>query len=113
MVSLFTTRRNYKLPIYVFQFQIQWYGKNYAFWHLLDHINSTLFFPFALFCQVISQAMLSCGPAKDLVAPLWSHQKWFPDLLSMLVAEPLRLPSGMKFFGSAVCRKVPSGIGYN
>ena len=56
------------------------------FW---DHLGTYAFPPFTIIRSVLNKVMLSDSLSLVLAAPLWPHREWFPDLLYLLVAEPL------------------------
>ena len=92
-IDLFAARHNAQLPDFV-----SWKPDPLAMAtdafscpHLWEEAYA--FPPFnlvGLCLQTISRARVN---RLLLVAPVWPHQAWYPVLLSMLVAQPVRLPS--------------------
>ena len=91
MVNLFATRLNYKLPVYVSPLPNSQAWKEDPFRISWDHLEAYAFPPFAVIRSVLNKVMVSDGLSLVLVTPLWPHREWFPDPLSLLVAEPLDL----------------------
>ena len=57
------------------------------------NINSYAFPPFSLIGRCLSKIRREEVQRVVLIAPLWTAQPWFPDLMRMLYREPILLPS--------------------
>ena len=90
-IDLFATALNYQLPTYVSPvpdpqawavdaLSLDWNG-----------MSAYAFPPFNLVGRIL-QKFREHSCSLLLVAPLWPRQSWFPELLSLLVADPLALP---------------------
>lgn len=55
-----------------------------ALQHPWDNLEINAFRPFCLIRQVINRVMISQNLRMTLMAPLWPHAKWYPDLLALL-----------------------------
>ena len=90
-VDLFATALNHQLPTYVSPVPD---GEAFAVDALSipwEGMFAYAFPPFNLVGRVVQKAKIhSC--LLILIAPLWSGQPWFPDLLSLLVDFPRELP---------------------
>ena len=91
-VDLFATRLNKRLPLYVSPIPdanalaIDAMSVNW------DGMHAYAFPPFALIPVIINKIRQHhCKIV--LVAPLWAEMSWFPDILRLLVAPPIRIPS--------------------
>ena len=91
-VDLFATRLNKRLPLYVSPIPdanalaIDAMSMNW------DGMHAYAFPPFALIPAIINKIRQHhCKIV--LVAPLWAEMSWFPDILRLLVAPPIRIPS--------------------
>ena len=89
---MFASHLNHKLPVYVFPLLDPQAWKENAFHILWDHLKPYTFLLFAVIQSIINKVMVSDGLSLIEVTPLCPHSEWFPDLLSLLVAEPLKLP---------------------
>ena len=70
------------------QSQISWCGKRKLF-----HILTTYALPlFTFLFKVVLRVLLSARLSLVLVAPCWPQKDWFADVLTPLLAEPLKLP---------------------
>ena len=92
VIDLFATRHNRKLPIFCSAFPDPWAVREDAFQHPWDNLEAYAFPPFCLIRAVINRTMITPNFRLTLVAPLWPHAEWFPDLLSLLVEEPREIP---------------------
>ena len=91
-VDLLATRLNKRLPLYVSPIPdanalaIDAMSMNW------DGMHAYAFPPFALIPAIINKIRQHhCKIV--LVAPLWAEMSWFPDILRLLVAPPIRIPS--------------------
>ena len=48
--------------------------------------------PFAVLRLVINRVLMGSRVRMILIAPMWPQQEWYPDLLTLLVEEPIELP---------------------
>ena len=92
VIDLFATRHNRKLPIFCSAVPDPWALKEDAFQHPWDNLEAYAFPPFCLIRAVINRTLITPNFRVILVAPLWPHAEWFPDLLSLLVEEPREIP---------------------
>ena len=100
MIDLFKTKKkkkNWKLPIYVTLVLHPIVWKEDAFQHSRDHLEVYAFFPFAITRKVPDKS-ISEGLTMVQVVILLPHKEWFPDLLSLLVEQPLHLCFGTSRF---------------
>jgi len=91
MVDLFATRYNRRLPAFISPMQddLAW-GRD-ALTCDWNGLNGYAFPPFAILLTVLRKVQRSVGSCV-VIAPDWPAQPWFPLLLSLSVAKPLRLP---------------------
>ena len=55
-------------------------------------ITPYIFPPFCLTSRILDKISRDQSPACILIAPMWTAQPWFPQLLHMLIANPIKLP---------------------
>ena len=90
-IDLFATRLNNRLPVYVSPIPDDRALAIDALSMNWDRIHAYAFPPFALIPAIISKIRQhQCKIV--LVAPFWPEATWFPELLRLLVAPPIRLP---------------------
>ena len=90
-IDMFATRLNHRLPFYVSLIPDQKALSIDALTMDWNHIHAYAFPPFHLIPAVISKVRLSqCKIV--LIAPLWPDRPWFPELLGLLVLQPVSLP---------------------
>ena len=90
-IDLFATRLNHKLPLYVSPIPDQRALSIDALSMNWNNLHAYAFPPFHLIQAVINKVKLSqCRVV--LVAPFWPNRSWFPELLSLLVSDPISLP---------------------
>ena len=90
-IDLFATRLNNRLPVYVSPIPDDRALAIDALSMNWDRIHAYAFPPFALIPAIISKIRQhQCKIV--LVAPFWPEASWFPELLWLLVAPPIRLP---------------------
>ena len=51
-----------------------------------------LFLPMCLFLRFCKQLRSSSGVLLTIIAPYWPQRPWFPDLLELVVDDPVALP---------------------
>ena len=90
-IDLFSTALNAQLPTYVSPVPDPQAWAVDALSLDWDGMNAYAFPPFNLVGRVL-QKFRDHSCSLILVAPLWPRQPWFPELLSLLVDQPLRLP---------------------
>ncbi|MCG7869756.1 MAG: hypothetical protein JAY74_25725 [Candidatus Thiodiazotropha taylori] len=91
-IDLFATRLNKKLPLYVSPIPDENALAIDAMSMNWDGMHAYAFPPFALIPAIINKIRQHhCNIV--LVAPLWAEMSWFPDILRLLVAPPIRIPS--------------------
>ena len=61
------------------------------FQHVWAELSMNAFPPFSLLQQILSKLLLSRNLSVTLVTPLWPQKEWYPDLLALLVREPVEL----------------------
>ena len=87
----FATRPNHRLPLYVSPIPDEKALAIDAFTMNWNHIHAYAFPPFHLIPSVLNKIRHSqCRNV--LVAPLWPNTSWFPELLNLLVSQPICLP---------------------
>ncbi|MEW8547329.1 MAG: reverse transcriptase domain-containing protein [Candidatus Thiodiazotropha sp.] len=90
-IDLFATRLNKKLPVYVSPIPDDRALAIDALSMNWDGIHAYAFPPFALIPAIINKVRQhQCKIV--LIAPFWPEMSWFPELLRLIVAPPLRLP---------------------
>ncbi|XP_041357753.1 uncharacterized protein LOC121374713 [Gigantopelta aegis] len=95
-VDMFATRLNHQLPVFVSPVFVSPVPDTLALEYDALNMDWTgldlyAFPPPVLLSKVLAKVgMQSCRVT--LVAPGWAAQPWFPQLLSLLVQEPVRLP---------------------
>ena len=90
-IDLFATRLNHRLPLYVSPIPDEKALAIDAFTMNWNHIHAYAFPPFHLIPSVLNKIRQSqCRIV--LVAPLWPNRSWFPELLNLLVSQPICLP---------------------
>ena len=83
IVDLFATALNRRLSVYCSPIPdpMAW-----------DHLDVYAFSPIATLRLVINRVLIASQLRMTLIAPMWSQQEWYPDLLALLVEEPRELP---------------------
>ena len=56
--------------------------------------------PFSMISRVLLKIKQECVPLLILIAPVWSTQPWYPELLNLCVREPVLLPQGQEILKS-------------
>ena len=91
-IDLFATRLNNRLPMYVSPISDSKALAIDALSVSLDHIHGYAFPPVHVIPAILNKIrQFKCRIVQ--IAPLWPQRSWFPDLLQLLVAPPLRLPN--------------------
>jgi hypothetical protein len=86
LIDLFATSLNYKLETFVSNPRPESLGSGCN-----DHLWKGMFnYIFTSFCLL--HKIREDGCKTILIAPAWPRQSWFPDLLLLSCAKPLRLP---------------------
>ena len=95
-IDLFSSRLCLQLPQY-----IAWHPDPYR--QEIDAIIknwniglSYAFPPFSMISRVLLKIKQECVPLLILIAPVWSTQPWYPELLNLCVREPVLLPQGQE-----------------
>ena len=57
-----------------------------------SNMTPYIFPPFCLISRILDKVSRDQSPACILIAPMWTAQPWFPQLLHMLIANPIKLP---------------------
>ena len=109
-LDLFATKLNKKLPLYCSLVPDPMAAMEDAFMHPWDHLEVYAYPPFALIRRVINRLRSASNCKMILVAPLWPHQEWFPDLLTLLVAQPLVLPQWPRLLKQPLCSTFHPGV---
>ena len=92
MVDLFATSLNNRLPVYCSPVPDPLAWKVDAFVVPWNDLDVYAFPPFAVIRLVLNRLLMSQRTRMTLIAPKWPQQEWYPDLLSLLVEEPIELP---------------------
>ena len=56
--------------------------------------------PFSMISRVLLKIKQECDLLLILIAPVWSTQPWYPELLNLCVREPVLLPQGQEILKS-------------
>ena len=91
-LDLFATHLNAKLPLYCSLIPDPQAVFEDAFHHPWNDLDTYAFPPFHLVERVMAQVRETPNLSMTLVAPLWSENAWFADLLLLLTQPPLALP---------------------
>ena len=110
MLDLFASNLNNQLPLYCSLVMDPLAAMVDAFLHSWDDLFVYAFPPAAVLLKFLVRARRARNFRAILVAPDWPQMAWYPDLLSLLVADPLELPqwdqllrqSHWRFFHPAV-----------
>ena len=97
LISFFATGASVKLPLYTSPIQDLMVWKVDAFRHSWDDFDVYAFPLFTLLRQILSGVLISRYPYMILIAPLWSQNEWFVDLVSLLLDVHLMLPMPCNF----------------
>ena len=62
----------------------------------LEHRSSLSISPINMISRVLLKIKQQFVPLLILIAPVWSTQEWYPELLNLCVREPVLLPQGKK-----------------
>ena len=92
-IDLFATSLNNRLQVYFSLVVDPEASEVDAMLQRWDHLQAYAFPPFGLIPRLLAKVRLSRSLELTLVAPFWPLKPWFPDLLELLVAVPVRLPS--------------------
>ena len=90
-IDLFASHTNHQLECYV-----SWKADPYA-WAIdafslsWSDMTPYIFPPFCLLSRILDKIYRDRTPVCLLIAPLWKAQPWFPRLLQMLIANPIKL----------------------
>ena len=68
-----------------------------------------LFLPMCLFLRFCKLLRLSSGVLLTIMAPYWPRRPWFPELLELVVDDPLALPLDRVSVEPASCSSTASG----
>ena len=91
LIDLFATSLNYKLETFVYPIPDQKAWAVDAMTISWKEMFNYIFPPFCLLHRILHK-MREDGCKTILIAPAWPRQSWFPDLLLLSCAKPLRLP---------------------
>lgn len=94
-VDLFATADNHRLPAYFSPIPDPNALGVDAFLQSWSGIEAYAYPPIAMIRSTLNK-ILQDRASVILIAPLWRNQEWFPDLLSLLVEKPLKLPAWKK-----------------
>ena len=92
MVDLFATSLNNRLPVYCSPVPDPLAWQVDAFTVPWDDLFVYAYPPIAVLRLVINRVLMSSRLRMILIAPMWPQQEWYPDLLDLLVEEPIELP---------------------
>ncbi|KAK7099322.1 hypothetical protein V1264_018910 [Littorina saxatilis] len=90
VVDLFATRFSRRLPVFVSPFPDPEAWKTNALEINWSDLTAYAFPPFQLLGRVLRKVEME-RPSLILVAPMWTSQHWFPDLLRLTVGPPIPL----------------------
>ena len=89
-INLFAMRANTKLPLDMSPVQDPMAWKQDASQHPWDDLSPTPFSPSLFFIRYYRECCFQQG-CHLLVTLFWPQKEWFPDLLAILMEEPLKL----------------------
>ena len=92
-IGLFATSLDHHLPVYFSPMEDLQSASMDAMMQPWDGLQAYAFPPFGLLQRVIAKVRQSGGLELTLVTPFWPQHPWFLDLLKLLVAVPVFLPS--------------------
>ena len=92
MIDLFATSLNHCCSLYFSPFHDPRALGTDALLQNWDGHQVYTFPPWSLILLVLKKLRLSSGVLMTLVAPVWPHRPWFPDLLDLVVDGPVQLP---------------------
>ena len=92
MVDLFVTSLNNRLSVFCSPVPDPLAWKVNAFTVPWNDLDFYAFPPFPVICLVINRMLMSKRTWMTLTTPKWPQQEWYPDLLALLVEEPIELP---------------------
>ena len=93
MVDLFAIALNYRLPVYFSSLNDPMAVGTDAFLQEWDGFQAYAFPLFARIRQVVNELCFCKETRLTLTTPLWPQKEWSWELLSLLVAAPVPLPS--------------------
>ena len=92
MIDLFATSLSHRCSLYFAPMSDPMAVGTDAMLQPWNDLQAYAFPPFAMIRQVLNKIMSSSNLTLTLIAPFWPAREWFPDLLSLLVEPPVRLP---------------------
>ena len=92
MLDLFASSLNNKLPLYCSLMPDPLAAMVDAFLHGWDDLFVYAYPPHAVLHRFLVRARQARNFRAILVAPDWPAMAWYPDLLALLVADPVALP---------------------
>jgi hypothetical protein len=109
-LDMFATRANFKLPLYVSPIPDPGAVAVDALSMDWTNLYMYMFPPTAILSKVLTKLQtVPCSVV--LIAPAWPRQRWFPDILELLIDYPLRLPLWSKLLKqprSSIFHQTPS-----
>ena len=91
-IDMFATALNHRLPVYVSPVPDPQAWAIDAMVQPWDNMETYMYPPTSLLRLVINKITHSQNLHVVLIAPMWPQQEWFPDLLDLLVDQPVTLP---------------------
>lgn len=91
-VDLFASRLNRQLPKYVSWYPDPEAWETDAFSFSWYEFNPYIFPPFSQISKVLMKIEEDQVRKSILIVPMWTTQTWFPKLLKLLIALPVKLP---------------------
>ena len=92
-IDLFATSENRRCSIYFSPFPDPMSAGTDAFLQSWNGLQAYAFPPVVIIPHVLAKLRASSGTELTLVAPHWAQRPWFSDLLQLLLAPPVVLPS--------------------
>lgn len=89
VIDLFATYQNKQFPVFVSPFQDERAWKIDAMSFQWQNIRA---YAFPLVGATLKQLSAAINTQLILIAPCWPDRPWFPELLSLLVDNPVQLP---------------------
>ena len=92
VVDLFATRENYRIQAFVSPLPDPMAVATDALTFPWEGLHVYAFPPYSMIRLVLNRLFLSPGTRMTLVVPFWPSKEWWPDLLTLAIDQPRRLP---------------------
>ena len=91
-IDLFASRSNNKVERFVSWFPQPGAWRYDAFSFSWNRLMPYIFPPFTLISRILNKIIEDKVQKALLVVPHWTSQSWFPQLLSLIISPPIRIP---------------------